>query len=298
MIKTVALIILLVSPALAERPTGASFLRIGTGARPAALGGAYTALAVDINALYYNPAGLAALTRREFGATHAEWLLNTRFDFVGFAQPTTYGTLGLGVTRLSSGRFDSRDANGRQSGGFTASDTAYAVSFARGAMGGSLKLLRSDIAGYTAQAVAVDLGARKALSSYPLTFGAAVLNLGQGMRFLDQVDPLPLTLALGTSYRVAGTLAITLDARREIHAGRFDFGVGSEYALLPALSLRAGYASRFDGTTTTTAGGILGGLGGLGAGFGLTMKSYRADYTFTPFGALGNVQRLSLGARW
>ena len=38
--------------------------------------------------------------------------------------------------------------------------------------------------------------------------------------------------------------------------------------------------------------------GGLGAGFGLTMKSYRADYTFTPFGALGNVQRLSLGARW
>ena len=42
----------------------------------------------------------------------------------------------------------------------------------------------------------------------------------------------------------------------------------------------------------------MGALGGLGAGLGISGRSYRADYTFTPFGALGNVQRLSLGAKF
>ncbi len=42
----------------------------------------------------------------------------------------------------------------------------------------------------------------------------------------------------------------------------------------------------------------MGGLSGLGGGFGLKMGKYRADYTFTPFGALGNAQRISLGARF
>ena len=49
---------------LAALNTGAAFLKIGTGARPAALGGAYTALADDVNAIYYNPGALARLQRR------------------------------------------------------------------------------------------------------------------------------------------------------------------------------------------------------------------------------------------
>ncbi len=40
------------------------------------------------------------------------------------------------------------------------------------------------------------------------------------------------------------------------------------------------------------------GLTGLGGGSGLKIGKYRADYTFTPFGVLGNAQRISLGARW
>jgi len=50
----------------------------------------------------------------------------------------------------------------------------------------------------------------------------------------------------------------------------------------------------------TNGNGIanLGGLSGLGAGLGLRMRGYNLDYAFTPFGELGNVQRLSLGARF
>jgi len=31
---------------------------------------------------------------------------------------------------------------------------------------------------------------------------------------------------------------------------------------------------------------------------GISLRRFRADYTFTPFGQLGNVQRVSLGARF
>jgi len=63
----------LVSPAAAQQGTqdntaygGASgeFLLLGAGARGTALGGAYAALATDVTAMYYNPAGLAQLARR------------------------------------------------------------------------------------------------------------------------------------------------------------------------------------------------------------------------------------------
>ncbi len=281
--------------------TGASFLRIGTGARPAALGGAYTAMARDVDSIYYNPSGLAAINHKEFGATHSQWLLGTTFDFIGYAQPTKYGTVGLGVTRLGSGKFEGRDANGNVSAGYEASDTAYAFSYAKGVskrtrMGGSLKYLRSEIAGYSAETVAADFGAQHTLSGRPITLGASLLNVGRGMQFLDQVDPLPLTASVGAAYRVGGTLNIAVDLRQDLNEGGIDIGIGTEYALLPSFSLRAGYASQFDGTSG--ADGALGQLGGLGGGFGIRRNGYRADYTFTPFGALGNVQRFSLGARF
>lgn len=47
-----------------------AFEDIGTGARPMALGNAYTAIADDVNALYYNPAGLINLKRKELSATY------------------------------------------------------------------------------------------------------------------------------------------------------------------------------------------------------------------------------------
>ena len=48
--------------------TGAQFLKIGTGARPVAMGYAFSAVADDLNALYWNPAGLALQMDRQMTA--------------------------------------------------------------------------------------------------------------------------------------------------------------------------------------------------------------------------------------
>lgn len=282
--------------------SGAKFLKIDTGARPAAMGGAYTAIADDVNALYYNPGGLPLLSKREFGATHSQWLLGSKFDFLGYAQPTSVGTFGVGLSRLTNGSIDARAADRSNSGSFQATDTAYTFGFGRSlgdavpggraTLGFNVKYLESRIGSDSASTFALDLGAVHRLHSRPLSLGFSVLNIGRGMKFLDQTDPLPLTLSAGASYRLIGALGIALDVRHEPHDKRLEVGVGTEYAIFPSFAVRAGYASIDQPGATATP------FSGLGGGFGLKLGNYRADYTFTPFGMLGNAQRLSLGARF
>src|SRR5207302_10246043 len=52
--------------------SGAAFLKIGPGARPAAMGEAFTGVADDIHAIYWNPAGLATLRSPELTGMHME----------------------------------------------------------------------------------------------------------------------------------------------------------------------------------------------------------------------------------
>ena len=63
MIKLLLLLLSLNAEA-ATLNSGAAFLKIGTGARPEAMGGAYTALADDVSALHYNPAGLSSVLKK------------------------------------------------------------------------------------------------------------------------------------------------------------------------------------------------------------------------------------------
>jgi len=72
--------------------TAAQFLKIGVGARAVAMGGAFSAVADNIDAIYWNPAGLSRLEKREFTASHAEMFESTRLDFLAYAHPTSQGT--------------------------------------------------------------------------------------------------------------------------------------------------------------------------------------------------------------
>ncbi|MEK7859003.1 MAG: hypothetical protein AAB320_07655 [Elusimicrobiota bacterium] len=69
--------------------------------------------------------------------------------------------------------------------------------------------------------------------------------------------------------------------------------MGTEYAILSSFVLRGGYASG-----GATSGAVAGRLSGMAAGFGLKMHGYSLDYSMSPFGKLGSVQRFSLGARF
>ena len=68
--------------------TVADFLNIGIGARASGMGGAFTGLADDASAIYWNPGGLTQLQRPETMGMYTVWLADTSYQFVGGAGPT------------------------------------------------------------------------------------------------------------------------------------------------------------------------------------------------------------------
>ena len=55
--------------------TAAQFLKIGVGPRAIGMGGAYTASADDINAMYWNPSGLSRMHSQEAYFNHVDWII-------------------------------------------------------------------------------------------------------------------------------------------------------------------------------------------------------------------------------
>ena len=64
----------------------AAFENVGLCAKPMGMGGAYTAQANDINAIIWNPAGLADISRREIGLSYLELYGLVGYSFIAYAQ--------------------------------------------------------------------------------------------------------------------------------------------------------------------------------------------------------------------
>ncbi len=290
----------LISAATAQE--SAAFLKLGVGARAVGMGGAYTALADDVNALFWNPAGLSRLSKRELGFTHAELVAGMRYDVVGYAHPLGFGTLAGGAAYLTQGTIEGRDAAGKPTGGFSAHDSAltlgYAAKVQEMRLGATMKVVQSQIANVSAQTAALDLGAQYELADLgvgrPL-LGLSVLNVGPGLKFQDQRSPLPLTVGVGLGYRLPPALLFALDVKNHPNAKNSDVSIGAEYALVSGFTMRAGYGSA---RAASASQGAQTALNGFAVGFGLKASGYNLDYAITPFGELGNVQRFSLGARF
>ncbi|KAA3616281.1 MAG: hypothetical protein DWQ05_11085 [Calditrichaeota bacterium] len=78
------------------------FLSTGAGARALALGGSFTALANDVTAIYWNPAGLSHLNFPEATLMHAQRFSGIiKYNFAAFARPFGQdASLGIGIIRL------------------------------------------------------------------------------------------------------------------------------------------------------------------------------------------------------
>ena len=287
--------VLLAAETFAFSAETASFLTIGAGARALGLGGAYSALGEDATSLYWNPAGTARLEKKEVSASHAEMFEGTRHDYLAYAQPTPAGTFGAALTYLSQGKLEGRDALGRPTGSYQASDAAFSVGFARKMdimdAGMGIKYIRSHIGSAEAQTAAVDLGVKKELGA--VRVGAAVRNIGPGLKYDEQRNDLPLRLAAGAAYKLAGGHALAFELTNGPRGTGTDAAFGGEYQAIKGVALRAGY-------TTQSAGGGTGfeAARGLSLGVGLRNERLSLDYAVLPMGELGTSHRFSLGARF
>jgi len=267
---------------LAQGTSGSQFLGVGMGARAMGMGGAYVSLSDDGTALYWNPGGLAGVNGHQFAISHLSWFGDAAYQFASYARPFgSESAIGLALEQGSL----SWDNTGE--GDFEAGDFSGAVGYARRVkpnlgIGAGVKYLSSRLGDDSAASYALDVGMVYRLSD-STTLGAAVRNLGPGLTYISESDPLPATLAAGASHHWKDFLfAVDLEKQNDLApAAR----VGVEYTPLPYLALRGGFAAGEDSALSPVTGGI-----------GLRWNSrWALDYAYRP-SDLGGTQSVALSA--
>jgi tetratricopeptide (TPR) repeat protein len=109
-----------------------SNLSKGYGARAMGLGNAFTAMADDPTAVFWNPAGLEFMYQRSVTLFHTSFWEGTSYDFLGYAHPTLkLGTFGVGIGRIGVGGIPWRDNSGLEIGKFSFEEMQFYFSYAK-----------------------------------------------------------------------------------------------------------------------------------------------------------------------
>ncbi len=302
--------------------TAAKFLSIGIGPRANAMGAAYSAVANDASAMYWNPAGIAYVNKYQGIFTYTKMFADINLNYFGVVIPAEgVGNFGVNVTALNFGDMDVTtelfpDGTGET---FTAGSYAFGLSYARFitddfAVGATAKYIREDIYNSSAEGFAFDIGTIFNTPFYGIKFASSITNFGTKMQMTgddllvryDQ-DPntsgnnetvdanlstdkfeLPLRLQLGISrdFQVMEDqrFTIAVDATYPNDNDQW-INVGGELSLFNNLvSLRGGYKTLLLDESQE----------GLTFGFGLSYDglayfSIAVDYAYQKFEYLDNV---------
>ncbi len=307
--------------------TAASFLEIGVGARSLAMGTAFTAMANDPSAMYWNVGGIAKLNRTGIFFNHSEWIVDINFDYLAGIVPLgRFGTLGLSITALTMDEMDVTTVAEPEGTGqkFKAGDFAVSVGYAlsltdRFSIGFNPKFIYQSIWQMSATGFAIDIGVhyetpfKNVLLGFSMTnFGTKMKMTGDNARILHDFDPqstgnndrvtalletskwaLPLNFKIGLVYKAFETekhsAYLAIDAQHPNNDYE-SVNVGAEYVINKMFALRGGYKSLFleDSEESFT----------VGAGLNYPLMGnvlLRIDYAYADFGLLENVQKFSLG---
>ena len=274
---------------------GGLFLLLPIGARAVGMGQAAAATATGSEAVWWNPAGLVAESRREAAIHHSQSILGSG-DALSIVMPSQLlGTLALSLDVLNYGDFPLTDSINPDVplGNIIPRNVIYGVSYASGigkrlGVGLTYKVvqLRFDCSGpcppsasYTATTSALDFGFRAELPMRrPTVVGLALRNVGLPFQVNDsqQADPLPTRIQLGIAHTIpvrttptkagAVTALVAADVLETLELETPSVRVGTDIAYEQRLFLRGGYViENGDG-------------GGPSIGFGIVARNFVLDF--------------------
>lgn len=284
-VRSLVMVLLFTVPVCRPEAAGAgTSLQVPVGPRAIAMGGAFSAVADDATATYWNPAGLPWIGHQEITAVHANlYGSGLGDDFASFVLPLTRSQAAA-VDWHQLGFDDSELGFG---------ETKIGLAYARkiGALfsaGASVRYLNrhTDLDGSTVRrgsGAGLDLGVLvRPIESLRIA-GVAQDVFNTKISYSDgdgTVAAYPRTTKVGAAFtpRPWGTIAVDLDDR--LHGG-------AEYRPIEALALRAGFQ--------TDAGGPEGATYTFGAG--VRWNIFRFDYALVDHPVLGSTSHfgLSLG---
>ena len=305
----------------------AEFLQVGVGERAMGLGGAYVAMADDITALYWNPAGITHIKKYGFTVSKTNWIADLELDHFGMVyriRPNAvvgFSLQWLGYPSLLVRTETFPDGTGETFGGYDmAAGLTYGLQVTnRFRVGATLKLIRQNIWHTSAQTAAMDIGTQFE-TDLPgkLVIGAVIRNFGGQMKMEGRdlrafIDPDPISL--GNNDRVPmnletepwplpmvfqfGVAAWLLDTRMHkllmevdaLHpnANHESMNIGLEYSFQDRFDVRTGYNALFlpDAESGFT----------VGVGVRKTMfngHELRIEYGYKPIGRLGQTHSFGI----
>lgn len=267
-------------------------LLVGVGARAAGMGESFTAVADDLSALHYNPAGLGQIRGSELSILHNSYLDDGFHETLagGFSLPRI-GTLALGLGYVNYGTFQKRDPSGNLLGTYRPFDLSLQSAFGFALekdlyLGMGSQWIRQEVDG-SVHTVLLWNGGVLFSPFERFTFGLDLRNLGVETGTYG----LPTELTAGVGYRLS--LEEDLHCLLLSGGGGFSFdgpghlNLGFEYAYQQRYFLRAGYSRDLRQDP-------LGWAKGLSFGLGLKLGQFTLDYAYCFMGELGDIHRLGL----
>lgn len=298
------------------------FIALGVGGRALALGGAYVALANDVTAGYWNPAGLARINYPQIALMHDEQfgsLVNHDYGAVALPVGTRasigFSLIRLGVDDIPDTRNAGVDINGNLTYDpaqfsridpdrvtyFNAADYAFYFTYALRhsddfMYGANVKLIRRELGDASATGIGFDVG----------VWYTPMDNLILGANLQD-VTTTFLAWSTGRNELISPTMKVGSAYFIEALGGRFapavDFDIRFEnrkYASLAHLGpmsvdLHTGLEFQFKDLVALRVG--YSDVKQLTMGAGVHFPKLNIDYSFAKFdgtGQLGNTHRISM----
>ena len=284
------------------------FMALGVGGRALGMGGAFVAVANDVTAGYYNPAGLANINYPQIALMHSEQfgnLVNYDYGAVGipFGNDMSFGlsVMRLGVDGIPDTRNALYDANGdgivdirtdrldySRITEFSNQDWAFYLTFAKRQTekfywGANVKIIRRELAEYSATGIGFDVGA----------FYSPLNNLFLGANIQDVTTTLVAwstgrnelvspTLKVGAAYKLAEFLggyimpALDFDVRFENRRFASNFNLGPV-----SFDMHAGFEYNFKELFAVRAG--YNDVKQFTVGAGVKLPKLNIDYSFARF---------------
>lgn len=277
--------------------TAADFLQIGIGAKPAGMGGAYTAVSRGAEASYWNPAGLAGMEGGEISLGHFSWYQDLNLEHGAFAIAVSpRATLAASMTYLNYGTIQGFDATGNPTGNITAYDWAGALSLGVSlsdniALGLTGKFINQKLDEITGTGFAADIGLRFQTSRF--AFAVVGTNLGPDMKFESTSEKLPSTARVGLAFAPFSQSVLTsIEYEKRIY-GNAVMRQGLELNFNGQYFLRTGYNLYLQDESETIGTGIA-----FGAGMHLNKLAFDYAYTLQDKYSGDDLHRFSLGFRF
>jgi hypothetical protein len=325
LLPALALAALLAAPAsaqftLGQQRTGTSsgtFLKIGVGARAEGLGESFVAVANDPTAIFWNPAGLASMQRKEVAFNHVSWPGDVNYEHVALVVPVRRlgGSLAFQFGALSTQIDETTEFSPFGTGrSFTYSDVVAGAAYARRwtdklLIGAGLKWVREDlgsgVGGPVTNAMLVDIGSIYYLGYGSVRIATSLDNFGSQLkpggsyvspvtgevRAYDGFDP-PTVFRYGLAFEPVENARQKLTTSLEVNQpsdNRQLLKLGLEWTWERHLALRGGYNFNADELKLSAGAGLFATLGSAKA---------TVDYAYTDGGFLGAINRLGLGVRF